>query len=327
VPQRRDPGRSNASLIDRGTVRNMDEARPAPLTLAGFFAVALIGGSNVVAVRLSNRELDPMWGAGLRFTAASILLLVIVAVARLGLPRGRALGGAVLYGLFNIFGFFSLAYFALQPRGVSSALGGVMLGMVPLLTLILAIVQRLEPFRARSLIGAIIALAGVAVMLGAPSNRGVAPIYVLAMFAAAVCAAQASVVVKRVPPVHPIAMNAVAMTTSAPLLLAVSLIAGDSWKLPEERTTWLTLAYIIPIGSVALFAIFVYVLHKWTATGVSYQFVLFPIVAALVGAWIADEELSVSIGVGAALAIAGVYIGALSGARSSVTPEPADLPA
>ena len=36
------------------------------------FATAVtLGGSNFLAVRLSNRELDPFWGAGLRFTLAA----------------------------------------------------------------------------------------------------------------------------------------------------------------------------------------------------------------------------------------------------------------
>lgn len=32
-----------------------------------FATVVLVGGGNFVAVRFSNRELAPFWGAGLRF--------------------------------------------------------------------------------------------------------------------------------------------------------------------------------------------------------------------------------------------------------------------
>ena len=41
--------------------------RPNATVLAVFVLVTLIGGSNFVPVRLSNRELAPFWGAGLRF--------------------------------------------------------------------------------------------------------------------------------------------------------------------------------------------------------------------------------------------------------------------
>jgi drug/metabolite transporter (DMT)-like permease len=294
------------------------ERRPDALTLTGFGLIALIGGSNVVAVRLTNRELEPLWGAGSRFAAGSILLLAVALVARAQLPRGRALLGAALFGVFNYFGFFAFGYYGLQRA--PSALGGVMIGTLPLLTLILAVVQRVEPFRLRALAGALIAVSGVAVIAGSPSGGNVPVLSVASLFAAVVCGAEASILVKRFPPLNPISLNAVAMPTGAMMLLAVSALADESWALPERTTTWLTLAYVIPVGSVALFILFVYVLNRWTATAVSYQFVLFPIVASLVGAWVADEPLSISIAIGAVLAIAGVYVGALAPARKAAAP-------
>ena len=41
---------------------------PARSTAVAFIAIVVLGGVNGVAVRFSNRELDPLWGAGLRFT-------------------------------------------------------------------------------------------------------------------------------------------------------------------------------------------------------------------------------------------------------------------
>ena len=296
----------------------MDERRPDALTLACFGLIALIGGSNVVAVRLTNRELDPMWGAGSRFAVGSILLVAVALVARAQFPRGRALVGAALFGVVNYFGFFAGAYYGLQRA--PSALGGVMLGTLPLITLILAVVQRLETFRLRSLAGALIAVSGVAVIAGSPSAGDVPLASLAALLAAVVCGGQASVIVKRFPPMNPIALNAVAMPIGAVMLLAVSAMTNETWALPRRTMTWLTLAYVIPIGSVALFVLFVVVLNRWTASAVSYQFVLFPIVSSLVAAWIADEPLSVSIAIGAVLAMVGVYVGALAPARKAAAP-------
>lgn len=300
--------------------------RPSPLTLSAFGLIVLIGGSNLVAVRLSNRELDPMWGAGTRFAVASVLLFGVAAAMRIGLPRGRALWGAVVFGLFNFFAFFAFAYYALQPGGVPASMGGVIFGLVPLLTLLLAVAQRIETMRARALVGAIVAAAGVTVMFGAPASADVPAPNVAAMFAAAVCAAQATIVVKRFPPSHPIGMNAVGTAVGAPLLLLVSALGGETWALPERAATWLTLGYIIPVGSVALFIIVVYVLHRWTASAVSYQFVFFPIVASIGGALVLDERVSASLAVGAALVIIGVYVGALSGGRPEPPPKAATAP-
>jgi drug/metabolite transporter (DMT)-like permease len=294
------------------------ERRPDALTLTGFGLIALIGGSNVVAVRLTNRELDPLWGAGSRFAVGSILLLVVALVARVRLPRRRGLFGATLFGIFNFFGFFAFGYYGLQRS--SSALGGVMIGLLPLVTLLLAVAHRIEPFHLRALLGALIAVSGVAVIAGSPAGAEVPLVSVAALFLAVVCGAEASIVIKRFPPVNPIGLNTVAMPVGAVLLLALSALTGESWTFPDRTKTWLAIAYIIPVGSVALFVIFVYVLNRWTATAVSYQFVLFPIVASLVGALVADEPLSASIALGAVLAIAGVYVGALAPTPKAATP-------
>ena len=65
---------------------------------AAFAAIAVLVGGNAVGIRFSNRELDPLWGAGLRFALAAIVLGAAMAVLRLELPRGRALTGALLFG-------------------------------------------------------------------------------------------------------------------------------------------------------------------------------------------------------------------------------------
>jgi drug/metabolite transporter (DMT)-like permease len=287
--------------------------RPGPLVFVAFAFVVVVGGSNFVAVRISNRELPPFFGAGGRFAVAAVLLLAVCALTRTPLPRGRALLGAVLFGLLNFFAAYAVFYWGLQE--VPAALGGVVFGMVPLITFVLAVAQRQESFRWRALIGACIAIAGVAVMAGSPGDASVPAIYLLAVIASAVGAAESAIVIKHFPAVATIPLNAVATAVGAPLLLAVSLVSGESWALPEEPATWWSLLYLIPIGSVGLFIGYVYVVQKWTASGASYQFVLFPIVTAITGAVFADESLNAAIAAGGALVVAGTWVGALAGAE------------
>ncbi len=73
--------------------------RPDNLTMAVFACVILIGGGNAVGIRLSNRELAPLWGGSLRFVLASAIFFVLIAALRLSLPRGKALLGMLIYGL------------------------------------------------------------------------------------------------------------------------------------------------------------------------------------------------------------------------------------
>jgi hypothetical protein len=87
---------------------------------AAFFVGAALAGGNAVAIRFSNRELAPLWGAGLRFALAAMLFLALMGVLRVKIPSARALMGAALYGAFNFGGSFGFAYYALVGLHVSS---------------------------------------------------------------------------------------------------------------------------------------------------------------------------------------------------------------
>ncbi len=287
--------------------------RPGPLVFVAFAFVVVVGGTNFVAVRISNRELPPFFGAGVRFGASAILLLAVCAAARIALPRGRALAGAVIFGLLNFFAGYAAFYWGLQK--VPAALGGVVFGTVPLITFVLAIVQRQESFRWRALLGACIAIAGVAVMAGSPGGPSVPVVYLLAVIASAAGAAESAIVIKHFPPVRTIPLNAVATSVGTTFLLAASLLTNERWTVPSEPATWWALVYLVPVGSVGLFIAYVYVVQRWTASGASYQFVLFPIVTAITGAVFADEQLSAAIAIGGVLVIAGTWIGALVGTK------------
>ena len=277
--------------------------------LAAFFAMSILAGGNAVAIRFSNRELDPLWGASLRFALAATLLAAIMALLRVRVPRGRALTGALLYGAVGIGGAFALAYYGLVD--VHAGLGQTVLALVPLATLFLVVVQGQERIRLSAVIGGLLALAGIAVMSNASLRDDVSALSLLALVGSALCFAQAAVLVRRFPPVHPVAMNAVAMGTGAALLLAGSLLSRETLELPRESDTWLALAYLVPIGSVLVFVLYLVVLRYWEASRAAYEFVLIPVVTVALSTWLDDEPLGLGLLLGGPLVLIGVYVGAL----------------
>src|SRR5436309_3571491 len=141
------------------------------MTLIAFGVLVVLVGANPVAIRFSNRELEPFWGGGVRFAVAAALFAVLMRARRLPIPRGRALAGAVLYGLVGIGAFFALAYWGLVR--VNAGLGGVLFATVPLLTLFCAVAHGLERFRWRALAGGVIGVAGITVVVGDQINSDV----------------------------------------------------------------------------------------------------------------------------------------------------------
>jgi drug/metabolite transporter (DMT)-like permease len=159
-------------------------ARPR-VTLAAFIATSVLAGGNGVGIRFSNRELDPLWGAALRFSAAALVLLIVMAAMRLKLPRSRALAGAALFGALNFSAAFALAYLALVH--LHAGFGQVLLSTVPLATLLLAVLWRQERLTAAAVTGTLLALAGVGILLRESLTGPVPLASILAAIGSAVC--------------------------------------------------------------------------------------------------------------------------------------------
>jgi drug/metabolite transporter (DMT)-like permease len=279
------------------------------VALAAFVTYSVLAGGNAVGIRFSNRELEPLWGAGLRFGLAAALLLAIMAALKLPFPRGRALTGSVLYGLFNFGASFALIYYGLVR--VHAGLGQILLALVPLATLLLAVLWRQERVRLAAVLGTLLALAGIALMSRNPLRESVPPTSVLAVVGGAVCFGQALVLVRRFPRVHPVTMNAVGMAAGAGVLLCASLVAKDPWVLPDRMETWLAIGFLVLVGSVAVFLLYLVVLRYWAATRAAYGFVLIPFVTVLLSAWLDDEPITLGLLLGGLLVLVGVYVGAL----------------
>ena len=300
------------------------ERTPDRVTAAAFALAVVLAGANGLAIGFSNDELPPYWGAGLRFALAGLVCAAIVAARRLPVPRGRALLGMMGYGVIAIGLSFGLVYWALVE--VPTGVGVVILALVPLLTLLLAVAQRVEPFRWLAAIGAVIAAAGVSV-ISADQLAGNVPILpMLAAFGAAVGIAQSNVIIKRLPDVHPITTNAIAMLTGATLLVLVSLVLGETWVLPQRAVTWLAIGHLVLVGTVVVYALGLFVLTRWTASSASYLHILLPLVAVPLGAIFRDEPITPLFLLGALVVIVGVYIGVVLGARSSARLAPANPP-
>jgi drug/metabolite transporter (DMT)-like permease len=282
---------------------------PDRLALGAFVGAVVVGGSNYVGVRFSNRELDPLWGAGLRFGLAAAVCGLLCLALRLSLPRGRSLGLVALYGLLGFGGAYGLMYWALQE--VTAGVAAVVFAVGPMLTLLLACAHGMERLSVRPLVGAAVALSGSVVIFFQPDATEFRLVSLALLLGAAVAASESVIVSKRAGLIHPLAMNVVAMAIGTAALLGASLLAGETLALPREAETQLAVAYLVA-ATVALFVFVLVVVQRWDASRTAYIFVLMPVTAILAGALLANEPITATTLVGGAIVVVGVYIGALS---------------
>jgi drug/metabolite transporter (DMT)-like permease len=287
-------------------------------TIAAFLVMSVGIGGNVIAIKYIARagDLDPLWAAASRFLLATAIFAVVALVVRAPMPRGRALAGAVLYGALSIGAFFAFAYWGLQEA--PAGLAGVFLATGPLLTFLLALAHGQERFRWDSMIGGAIVVAGTALVFSVGVGEGVPVASLLAILAASACAAEGAIVVKGFPPVHPAARNAIGMAVGTVILLVLMPLFHESYGVPTATSSWAAQAYLVLMGTVGVFALYLFLLSRWTASAVSYEFVLAPVVGIVLAAWLFDERITGTFALGSVLVLVGVYLGA-------IRPAPGDL--
>jgi drug/metabolite transporter (DMT)-like permease len=282
---------------------------PDRITLLAFGLLVLFGGSNAVAVRFSNLELPPFWGATIRFFAAAIVFWVIVLARRIELPKGRVLAAILLYGFLAIGGNYAFLYWGLVRTPANLTM--VVLAFVPLMTFFLAVLHGLESFRWRGMIGALIATVGIILGVAGGFSGQVHIPSILAVLAGAACTAEGAVLFKLYVKGNPVALNALAMTAGTTLLLLVSFLAGEEWSLPVATNTWVAFAYLVLGGTVVVFYLALFVLGRWTASATSYSFLLFPVATVVISAWLLGEVVTIPFILGGGLVLLGVWIGAI----------------
>src|SRR5919112_285533 len=120
-----------------------------------YAVLVVIWSSTWVAIKFGLEETPPLLGAGVRFTAAGLLLLGICAARRRPLRADLLLTGVLAVLPFGV--AYGLIYWGEQH--IPSGLAAVLFGFLPLYVALLAAVTiEAEPLRPRVLAGVAIAL-------------------------------------------------------------------------------------------------------------------------------------------------------------------------
>ncbi len=187
-----------------------------------------------------------------------------------------------------------------------------MLTFGPLFTFLFAWAHGQETFRWRSFAGAIIAIAGIFIGLGAEIGSTVTILPLVAIIVAVAVSAEGTVLYKSFPGGDPLVVNSLALSTGAVILFLISLVAGETWMLPTNQETWIAYGYLVIAGSVLMFYSFLYVLNRWTASATSYSTLLIPVATIVVAAWLLDEQVTLRFLGGSFIVVIGVWLGAIA---------------
>lgn len=282
-------------------------AVPAPRIAAAYVACALIWGTTWYAIRVCIADIPTLASLALRFGIATAILLPLALRAR-PWPTGRAWTYLVLAGLLDAAAYL-LVY--LGEERVSGGVAAVIYGTQPLVLAGLLAVTRIERTTRRHLAGAVISLAGVAVLF--LDRLDVSPaqaVGVVMVLGSVVLATSYSMIMKQ----HGAGVPHVVSTTiflggTALALGIVAAIAREPLPWPPPRDASLALLYLAIAGSVVAFLLFFWLLEQTSLLVTSTLVFVFPLVALATDVLFEDQlSLGVRSYLGAAITLAGLGV-------------------
>ncbi len=282
-----------------------------PAQIAVFLSASTLGGS-FVATRYLMAEAAPSTLAFLRFGLALVCLLPFVPWRQFRKWRRRDLLILVIIGLlqFGIFHYFINSALAIIP----ASRGAVIFAMIPILTMLIAALFRVEPLQLRRLAAGLLAVLGVGLALSEKAfvSTGAAGNWTgELLFLAAVCcggtynALSARILVSY--GVLPVTF--LAMSSGVALLAAGAVQEGLLTTWPAfSLGGWLLILFLaVPAGALAFF-LFNWGLQRLSPAGAAIFVPVAPMTATLLGWLLLDETISPLFLIGLACVIAGILL-------------------
>jgi len=266
-------------------------------TILAFAAIYFLWGGSFLAIRVGVQEVPPLLFAAIRFTTAGLILYCWALSRRQASPTRQQWASVSLLA-FLIFVLDYGCLFWAEQR-VASGVAAVMLAMIPAFTALSEIVllgtQRLT---LRLALALAIGVAGVAVLMSRSLNLGGAPVDPLgaaALIFAALSWSVASALSRKVP-----LPDSKIMSSGAQMLLGGGFLGVAAASLGQvggfhpaavSVKAWVALLYLIVPASIIAFTAYVWLIQRESPTKVGTYAYVNPVVAVLLGHFLAGEAL------------------------------------
>ncbi len=283
-------------------------------------AIALLssslGGGAAVATRFLITGADPLTLATVRFGGGALLILPLALLLRPKWPTRAdwpavAGLGFLFYAVFFVFYNLALSY-------TTVARGTLALSTLPLMTMLVGAILRIEPLTWRKSLGVLFAMAGVILALTASLKAAPAGAWRgdLIMAGATLCMALYSVFARPfIGRSSALGFLAAGMTVGGGALIALSLATGRLATLAtfNEAQAWTSL-YLAAGGGALAFFLWVLALTRASPTRVTNTITINPLIGMTAGTLMLGEPVTIPLVLGLLAVGAGVWV-ATTGAK------------
>ncbi len=275
-------------------------------------AAVVIWGGSFLATQILVREVPPLLAAVLRFSLASGVLLAVARI-QLGkwvIPSRQEWRGLFIYGLLAVTLCFTFENTALQLT--SSGNASVIIGLIPVGTLLAARWGLQETLTSRQVWGSLVATVGTFWLVSEGNTLGLSNLKGdLLMGGAMLCSVASGLAAKRnSATLTPLLNTGYSFGIGATLMIPLAI--GEWFWKPEAFSLslngWLALLYLSVLASAVAYTAYFYALSQATLSAATLPTYLTPVVTLIMAAGLTGEPLSWNRGLAAGVVVLGLVL-------------------
>lgn len=271
------------------------------MVIIAFATVYLVWGSTYFFIQKAVQDIPPFIMGALRFFIAGILLMGWCIYKKENLFNARQLKVAVITGVLLLFIGNGAVIWAEQ--NIASSLAAVLVSAAPLWFVLLDAPKWKENFTSRpTIIGLLIGFAGVILLFServalalSSSGDAMQVTGLIVLVIGSMCWAGGSLFSKYKGS-GAATVNTMWQMLAAGVVFALTSLITNEWQGFQWQAVstgaWLSVLYLITMGSLAGYSAYVWLLQVRPATQVSTYAYVNPVVAVLLGVFFAGEHMS-----------------------------------
>jgi drug/metabolite transporter (DMT)-like permease len=289
----------------------MQSKKTKLVIVLAFIAIYVIWGSTYLFNKIAVTELPPFFIAGIRFSTAGVLMLILAIFfkQKLSISKKQLLNSSIA-------GFFFLIYgngvFVWALKYVDSGFGALLASTQPLFVLFLLRLIDRKPFQKKSMIGVTLGLLGM-YLLVSQQELTTSEGSLLGIFMILTCVlswSYGSVFVSKVDvPKSFMVSTGYQMLVAGLVLLLISLFFNETWSMPLTWSTnvQISMSVLILFGGIVAFTAFNFLLKEVDTEKVATSAYVNPVIALFMGWYFLDEHLTTQSIIASIILLTGVY--------------------
>ena len=307
---------------------NPTRSAASPLLIwAALLTLYVVWGSTYVGILFAIETIPPYVMGAIRFALSGAAMLAwSVARNPRSRPSLREVRDSAIVGTVLLGGGMGLV--AVAEQSVPSSIAALLIALLPAWLVIFGRIFVGQTISRAAAVGIVIGLIGVAILAGPWETSGQLDMLgLIALLASPMLWALGSIYSahKAVEPSDPIRAIAIQMLAGSAAMVVIGLVVGDFARFDPtgvSTKSLLAIVYLAVVGSIVGYSSYIWLLRHAPLAKIGTYAYVNPVVAFVLGAWLANESITPRTVAAAAVILFAVALIVTARGRAGREPEP-----